>query len=105
MATNSDQIALNPAVFNWQDYLARYEDLRKAGLHDQAGAQSHWLTAGIKEGRQGSATFWSSDYVALYPDLSAAFGNDHFKAIEHYVLHGIGEGRHGVRVAASSAPA
>ncbi|MFN7975776.1 MAG: hypothetical protein U0166_26115 [Acidobacteriota bacterium] len=44
-----------PAGFDWRSYLERYDDLRAAGIHDEAGAIEHYLAFGAREGRGFSA--------------------------------------------------
>lgn len=59
---------------------------------------NHWLTFGIKEGRQGSSDFDASFYLKKYPDVANAYGSNNYKgAMAHYYQYGQGEGRRGTR--------
>jgi hypothetical protein len=40
-----------PFVFDWRNYIARYEDLRRAGISDYTSALHHYLNHGVDEGR------------------------------------------------------
>ena len=53
----------------------------------------HFVTNGMKEGRQGSSEFNLNTYKANNPDLVAAFGDDNVKYYEHYISSGKAEGR------------
>jgi len=84
---------LDPDVFNWRQYLAMYPDVA-ASFPDQTGAEGHWLTYGINEGRIGSRTFSPSSYLQLNPDVANAFGATNYSgAIYHYMTWGRDEGR------------
>jgi len=83
-------------VFNPTWYLQKYPDLQAAFGTNTTLATQHWIQYGVKEGRQGSPTFWSQAYLANYADLRAAFGTNYAAAIQHYILYGINEGRHGL---------
>lgn len=85
----------DPAVFDPSWYLCHYPDLAAAGFTGPAGARLHWLTFGMKEGRQAHPAFWVAEYLSLYPDLAAAFGGDYPAAVLHFVHHGLQEGRLG----------
>lgn len=74
-------------------YVNAYPDLKAAFGTNTAAAQSHWLTHGINEGRQSSATFAITSYIARYPDLKRAFGNNYAAALDHWFNHGIAEKR------------
>ena len=86
--------SLDPDVFNWKDYLAMYPDVA-ALFPGQIRAQTHWLTYGINEGRNGSRTFSPSTYLQLYPDLGSPTNYQY--AIDHYVAWGRDEGRSAVK--------
>jgi hypothetical protein len=74
-------------------YVNAYPDLKAAFGANVAAAQNHWLTYGINEGRQSSATFAITSYIARYPDLKRAFGNNYAAALDHWFNHGINEKR------------
>jgi Ca2+-binding RTX toxin-like protein len=83
---------LNVGAVNGLEYIASYPDLM-AALHANAAAGvTHFLNAGIFEGRQSS--FHALDYLATYPDLMAAFGADRDAGATHYINNGYNEGRH-----------
>lgn len=84
---DTDQIG--PA-FDWRVYLARYGDLRKAGIANRSGALAHYLQFGIKEGRRGD--FNEAFYTAYYQDL-AEFSGNREAAIGHWLTFGHSEGR------------
>lgn len=83
-------------VFDWRYYLERYPDLPEHGVNTRAEAERHWMSYGLREGRQGHLHFQVREYLSMYGDLEAAFGDDRGLAIEHYLLHGLQEGRVGV---------
>jgi hypothetical protein len=93
---STNVLLLNPAVFDWQYYLANNPDLGAAGITTQAQAKQHWLAYGINEGRRGAAAFDPRRYLEMYPDLQNAFGLTNYRAaIQHYVTSGRAEGRDG----------
>ena len=90
----------NPLVFDPRFYLATYNDLRcayiKPGIDTFAAAAQHWCDYGVKEGRQGIASFSSKAYLARYGDLQKAFGNNNYvQATTHFIQHGFKENRIG----------
>lgn len=88
--------ALRGEVFNATWYLQHYGDLQAAFGTNTSAATQHWLTYGVNEGRQASASFSSRDYLARYGDLRAAFGSTGYAAaIQHYIIYGLKEGRNG----------
>jgi len=88
--------SLDPDVFNWKDYLAMYPDVAQY-FAGQARAQTHWLTYGINEGRNGSRTFSPSTYLQFYPDLGNPTNYQY--GIDHYMAWGRDEGRSTVKKA------
>ena len=60
---------------------------------NQKALFEHFVTNGMKEGRQGSSEFNLNTYKANNPDLVAAFGDDNVKYYEHYISSGKAEGR------------
>lgn len=83
---------LDPDIFNWREYLQFYPDVQSF-VNDafpneqQFGAEWHWLTFGVFEGRDGSRPFFSQEYLAINPDLSY-YSNNWAGAIDHYFLYG-----------------
>ena len=72
-------------------YIASYADLRSAFGTDAAAGVSHYLRAGINEGR--TASFDGMKYIASYPDLVGVFGTNAAAATAHYITRGLAEGR------------
>jgi Ca2+-binding RTX toxin-like protein len=87
---------LDSRVFNWVNYLARYPDLRAAGIRTEGAATAHWVNFGAREGRQGNTLFHSQRYLNLYPDLQNAFGTNTIAATGHFVKFGLCEERRGL---------
>lgn len=101
-----DTNAANPdysSIFVASYYSTRYPDLKAAGITTDAALLNHFVTSGMKEGRQGSEEFNVYVYMNNYPDLKAAFGNDLPKYYLHYMNAGKAEGR--VARGNASAPA
>ena len=87
-------------VFDPRFYLAEYNDLRcafiKPGIKTFDVAAQHWCDHGVKEGRQGIASFSSKAYLARYGDLQKAFGNNNYvQATTHFIQYGFKENRIG----------
>ncbi|MCD8045553.1 MAG: S8 family serine peptidase [Clostridiales bacterium] len=81
------------SVYNGTYYISKYSDIKNAfGLDDEAVLQ-HFITYGMKEGRQASASFNVSVYRSRYSDLRAAFGSDLKSYYIHYIDYGKAEGR------------
>ena len=89
----AQQLAQYDAVYNYQDYLRLNSDLADIIGTNQKALFEHFVTSGMKEGRQGSAGFNLSAYKANNPDLVAVFGDDNVKYYEHYISQGRAEGR------------
>lgn len=83
------------AVFDVNYYKNRYPDLQKAFGNDYGAYLNHFLTYGMKEGRQASETFDVKYYKSKYGDLQKAFGNNLKAYYEHFLTYGIKEGRQG----------
>lgn len=82
-------------IFNAEYYAAKYPDLAAAFGSNEAALFNHFLTAGMAEGRQGSAEFDVNFYRAAYPDLAAVFGDNLVAYYNHYMTCGKAEGRVG----------
>lgn len=89
----AQQLAQYQDVYNYQDYLRLNLDLAAAFSTNQKALFEHFISSGMKEGRQGSIGFNLEAYKANNPDLVAAFGNDNVKYYEHYISTGKAEGR------------
>ncbi len=85
------------AVYNYTYYVDNYSDLYAIyGVNnDKYGALTHFITFGMSEQRQASASFNVKSYRLQYRDLRVAFG-DNWKAYYlHYIECGQREGRAG----------
>ena len=82
-------------TFNGEYYLNNYSDLRNAFGNNYGAAYNHFITCGIKEGRQGSPFFDVIFYLENNSDLRNAFGNNYEAAYNHFITCGIKEGRQG----------
>lgn len=89
-AANSSTYA---AVFDSTYYAAKYADLQAAFGNNEAALLNHFITCGMREGRQASAEFNVTVYKNKYPDLQAAFGDDLKLYYLHYINFGKAEGR------------
>lgn len=87
------QLVQYQAVYNYQDYLQLNPDLADIFGADQKALFEHFITSGMKEGRQASYSFNLNTYKANNPDLVAAFGSDNVKYYEHYISSGKAERR------------
>lgn len=99
-AQASDAATFAP-VFNAAFYAEANADLKVSFGTNETLLFQHFLTSGMKEGRQGSAEFNVQVYQALNPDLVAVFGND----LTSYYLHYINSGKAEGRIASTTAPA
>lgn len=83
-------------AFDVQYYLQQNPDIARFYGGNAAAAQNHWITQGMREGRESSPVFSVKFYVAKYPDVEAAVGKGNYKAaVEHWLKTGISEGRQG----------
>ncbi|MCD7981948.1 MAG: N-acetylmuramoyl-L-alanine amidase [Clostridiales bacterium] len=81
------------AVYDYDYYINRYADLKAAFGSDQTAALKHFVTYGMKEGRQASEDFNVTIYKSNYYDLQKAFGDDLPSYYLHYINYGKAEGR------------
>ena len=85
--TQVAQQKLNPTViakvFDAKYYAQAYPDVVAVLGSDPAVLLNHYMTSGIYEGRDASASFNYSVYAVSNPDLLAAYGTN----IEAFVLH------------------
>lgn len=80
-------------VFNARYYADKYADLKAAFGYNEASLLNHFLTYGMKEGRQAIATFNVQAYRNRYKDLQKAFGDDIPAYYRHYIQFGQTEKR------------
>lgn len=80
--------------FNLAYYEAHNPDVVAAYGRDFDAIYDHYITYGIKEGRQGyNDTFDVTYYAGKYPDVVASVGNSYDALYNHYVSYGKKEGR------------
>jgi hypothetical protein len=85
------------AVYDYTYYVDNYSDLyaRYGANNDKYGALTYFITFGMSEARQASASFNVKSYRLQYKDLRAAYGNDWKTYYLHYIAFGQREGRAG----------
>lgn len=76
-------------------HAAAYKDVVAVLGNDEEALYQHYLTYGLKEGRNASIYFNAQKYRETYGDLDAAFGDNWEKYAEHYVTFGLTEARDG----------
>ena len=82
------------SVFDADYYAAAWSDLNALAGSD-VSLLRHFLSKGMREGRQACESFDPKAYRDLYPDLKLAFGKDLTMYYLHFILHGRSEGRRG----------
>lgn len=70
-------------VYNSNFYLSRYTDLRNAFASDEEAALKHFVTFGMKEGRQASAGFKVQQYISDNENLREFYG----ESLPYYYIH------------------
>ena len=80
-------------VYDYNYYINKYSDLKKAYGTNRNAVFNHFLTNGMNEGRQAIASFNVSYYKQNYADLQKAYGNDTKAYYNHYIKYGYNEGR------------
>ncbi len=78
-------------IFDYKFYADNYPDLKKAFGYNEGALKNHWLTDGIKEGRQSSAVFDLKYYVYNNEDIKKAFGTNYNSAYNHFITTGFSE--------------
>jgi len=82
------------AVLDVAFYRNKYPDLRAAFGSNDAALKNHYLTSGIKEGRQPNAFFSPKTYLAVNADVARVFGSTNYKgALNHWITYGMRECR------------
>lgn len=85
------------AIFDADYYFQSYPDLQISIGNDPAALLKHFITTGMKEGRNGNASFQLKAYMYNNPDLMAAYGIRDLSAYYlHYIRCGKAEGRKAV---------
>lgn len=85
-------------VFDADYYYEQYPDVAAAFGKNPVSLLNHYVTYGIKEGRNASATFNATTYKNNYQDLKRAFGGNMFSYCQHYIEYGMAEGRNAMDV-------
>ena len=85
-------------VFDAKHYAHAYPDVVKVLGNNENKLFAHYLTAGIFEGRDASATFNADAYASANKDLAAVYDTDNnvhdlVNYVFHYVVCGKKEGR------------
>ncbi|MBR5968847.1 MAG: N-acetylmuramoyl-L-alanine amidase [Lachnospiraceae bacterium] len=93
------------AVYNYDFYINQYADLKAAFVGNPAAAFRHFLTNGMREGRQASAEFNVQLYRQRYADLERTFGDNLPAYYLHYILCGKAERRNAAGTVAAAKPA
>lgn len=83
------------AVYDFNYYISIYPDIRSIYGDDDIGALQHFVNFGMKEGRQGKASFNVTSYAYQYSDLRNAYGNNLPSYYRHYINYGQTEQRAG----------
>ena len=86
------------AVYDYNDYISKNKDVKKAFGTDDVSVLRHFVIYGMKEGRQAKSTFDVVSYQNAYSDLRKAFGTDKKKYYIHYMNYGYKENRTAVGV-------
>ena len=81
------------AVYDVNEYVNKYTDLKKAFGYDDEALLRHFVNFGMNEGRQAKSTFNVEIYKDNYADLRKAFRNNNKEYYLHYMNFGIREGR------------
>ncbi len=81
------------AVYDFNDYINTYSDMKSAYSQDDNAALWHFVNYGMNEGRQGKKTFDVYSYRNQYSDLRGAYGNNLKYYYLHYINYGRREGR------------
>ncbi|MCR5292755.1 MAG: polysaccharide deacetylase family protein [Eubacterium sp.] len=80
-------------VYDYYYYTQRYPDVKRTYGNDDIAALRHFINFGMKEGRQGKASFDVWSYKNAHPDIRAAYGNDLKSYYIHYIKYGYRENR------------
>lgn len=81
------------AVYDYDYYTSKYPDMKAVYKDNDVAILNHFITSGMKEQRQGIASFDEVSYRHQWQDLRRAFGSDYPKYYEHYMKSGKKEGR------------
>ncbi|MBQ9233607.1 MAG: hypothetical protein IJ167_06185 [Lachnospiraceae bacterium] len=80
-------------IYNYNYYINKYSDIKRAFGGNPDGALKHFVTYGMNEGRQASENFNVTYYKNRYVDLRNAYGLNLKSYYMHYINNGRKEGR------------
>lgn len=80
-------------VYDYEYYIKKYPDVKRAFNGDEEATLKHFVTCGMKEGRQGNQSFELSSYRNAYADLRREYGANNDYYYKHYVTYGVNEHR------------
>ncbi|SFH70917.1 hypothetical protein SAMN04487830_10614 [Pseudobutyrivibrio sp. OR37] len=80
-------------VFDAKYYAEKNADVVAVLGTDPATLLNHYMTSGIYEGRDASATFNASIYALANPDIKEVYGDNLEAYVEHFIQFGAAEGR------------
>ncbi len=89
----ASQLEYYSPVFDPDYYYNAYPDVAAAFGKDDQALLNHFLTYGMKEGRQGCSSFNVTGYKNRYQDLRLAFGDNLPAYYQHYIAYGQKENR------------
>ncbi len=83
-------------VFDVNYYMLKHPDIARFYGGNVESVRVHWITQGMREGRESSPVFNIGYYKKAYPDVAAISATGKHRAVvEHWIKTGIGEGRQG----------
>lgn len=82
-------------VYDYCYYVNHHPDIKKAFGNDDIATLRHFITYGMKEGRQAKEDFNMQAYRSRYEDLIRAYGSNNQAYYMHYIKWGYKEGRVG----------
>lgn len=89
------------AVYDYDYYIKKYPDVWKKYHSNDVAVLKHFVTTGMKEGRQAKSTFNVKSYAYRYADLRKKYKND----LKSYYLHYMKTGKKAGRVATGTTKA
>lgn len=81
------------AVYDFTYYCNKYPDIKEKYGSNKLAAIKHFVTYGMKEGRQAKSTFNVKSYAYKYYDLRKKYKNNLPEYYIHYIKYGKKEGR------------
>lgn len=93
-ASTAPAVSDYSAVFDATYYYNSYPDLQHNIGNDPVALLNHFITSGMKEGRNGNSSFDVRAYMYNNPDLLAVYGADDYSDYYiHYICNGQTEKR------------